>query len=482
MSKVIKLGNYKGIEFKVEKVPVSNEEVEQQIQMILAQSSQTEEKDGDTVENGDIATIDFVGLKDDVAFEGGTGNDYDLEIGSGSFIPGFEEQMIGMKVNETRDLNLTFPENYQAEDLAGQDVVFKVTVKKLSVKKEAELNDDFVEGLGVPEIKTVEDLKAYINEGLQQQHDQQYEAQKENTIFDAFMADSEVELDDDAIDEALDRQMSYMANQMMAQGIQLDQYLQMTGMDEEKLREQMKPSATQQAKLEALIDEIIAVEKIVVTEEVLDEQLNMVGQANQMTKEQVLEKIDLEIASEFITMASKLLEIKSRYLLYKQKDNNEVEDPRLELMEKLEEYKKFKLASQDLKDNITYVDDLYYRKKEEIIIDDSMNIDDISIDAIKNILPYILKVKSEDNKPHKYEKLDKIVRGRIVPVEEKIAYIREIISRDNEVSFIKVIENVDKDEVIATFLSVLELIKSREIVVYQDLFFDDILIKKNLES
>ena len=195
-----------------------------------------------------------------------------------------------------------------------------------------------------------------------------------------------------------------------------------------------------------------------------------------------LEKMDLEIASEFITMASKLLEIKSRYLLYKQKYNNEVEDPRLELMEKLEEYKKFKLASQDLKDNITYVDDLYYRKKEEIIIDDSMNIDDISIDAIKNILPYILKVKSEDNKPHKDEKLDKIVRGRIVPVEEKIAYIREIISRDNEVSFIKVIENVDKDEVIATFLSVLELIKSREIVVYQDLFFDDILIKKNLES
>ena len=195
-----------------------------------------------------------------------------------------------------------------------------------------------------------------------------------------------------------------------------------------------------------------------------------------------LEKMDLEIASEFITMASKLLEIKSRYLLYKQKDNNEVEDPRLELMEKLEEYKKFKLASQDLKDNISSVYDLYYRKKEEIIIDDSMNIDDISIDAIKNILPYILKVKSEDNKPHKDEKLDKIVRGRIVPVEEKIAYIREIISRDNEVSFIKVIENVDKDEVIATFLSVLELIKSREIVVYQDLFFDDILIKKNLES
>ena len=195
-----------------------------------------------------------------------------------------------------------------------------------------------------------------------------------------------------------------------------------------------------------------------------------------------LEKMDLEIASEFITMASKLLEIKSRYLLYKQKDDEDTEDPRLELMEKLEEYKKFKLASQDLKDNITYIDDLYYRKKEEIIIDDTIDLDNISIEAIKNILPYILKVKSNDNKAEKDEKLEKIVRGRIVPVEEKIAYIREIISRDNEVSFIKVIENVDKDEVIATFLSVLELIKSREIVVYQDLFFDDILIKKNLES
>ncbi len=294
MSKVIKLGNYKGIEFHVDKVAVSEEEINQQIQMILAQSMQTEEKVGDTVENGDIATIDFVGLKDGVAFDGGTGNDYDLEIGSGSFIPGFEEQMVGMKLNETKDLNLTFPENYHASDLAGQEVVFKVTVKKLSVKKEAELNDEFVVNLQVPEITTVDELKAYLGEGLQQQHDQQYETQKENMIFDTFMADCEVELDDEAIDEALDRQMSYMANQMASQGIMFDQYLQMTGMDEATLREQMKPSATQQAKLESLIDEIIVVEKLEVSQEVLDEQLDMVAQANQMTKEEVLEKINVE--------------------------------------------------------------------------------------------------------------------------------------------------------------------------------------------
>lgn len=294
MSKVIKLGQYKGIEYTMQKTDVTEEEIEQQIQMILAQSSSKVEKDGDTVENGDIATINFIGLKDGVAFDGGTGNDYDLEIGSHTFIPGFEEQMIGMKLKETRDLNLTFPENYGVSDLAGQDVVFKVTVSKISVKKEAELNEEFVSTLGVPDLKTVDDLKAFIKQGLQQQHDQDALVQKENMIFDTFMADSEVELDDDAIDNALDRQMSYMANQMASQGMQFEQYLQMTGMDEAALREQMKPSATQQAKLEVLIDEIIKVENIEVTQDVLDEQLDMVGQANQLSKEEVLEKIDLE--------------------------------------------------------------------------------------------------------------------------------------------------------------------------------------------
>ncbi|MBM6840883.1 trigger factor [[Clostridium] spiroforme] len=294
MSKVLKLGSYKGIEFSLEKTLPTDSEVDQQIQMILAQSSQKIEKDGDTVEKGDIATINFIGLKDGVAFEGGSGNDYDLEIGSGTFIPGFEDQMIGMKIKETRDLNLTFPENYGASDLAGQDVVFKVTVSKLSVKKEAELNDEFVATLNMPELKTVEDLKSFIKNGLQQQHDQDYEIKKENMIFDKFMADSEVELDEEAIDQAIDRQMSYLANQIASQGMQLDQYLQMTGMTVETLKEQIKPAATQQAKLEVLIDEIVKTENLEVTPDVLEEQLDTVAKANQLSKDEVLEKIDLE--------------------------------------------------------------------------------------------------------------------------------------------------------------------------------------------
>ncbi len=195
---------------------------------------------------------------------------------------------------------------------------------------------------------------------------------------------------------------------------------------------------------------------------------------------EMLEKMDLEITSEFITMASKLLEVKSKYLLFKQKSDEEVEDPRLELMEQLEEYRKFKIAAENLKDNIIYIDELYYRKKEEIIIDEKVNLDEISIEAIMKILPHILKVKKIEEEAND-EKLNKIVRGRIISVEEKTKYIRDIIKETNEIQFTKIIHTSDKDEIIATFLSILELIKCREITVEQNIFFDDIIIKRNSE-
>lgn len=195
---------------------------------------------------------------------------------------------------------------------------------------------------------------------------------------------------------------------------------------------------------------------------------------------EMLEKMDLEITSEFITMASKLLEVKSKYLLFKQKSDEEVEDPRLELMEQLEEYRKFKIAAENLKDNIIYIDELYYRKKEEIIIDEKVNLDEISIEAIMKILPHILKVKKIEEEAND-EKLNKIVRGRIISVEEKTRYIRDIIKETNEIQFTEIIHTSDKDEIIATFLSILELIKCREIIVEQNIFFDDIIIKRNSE-
>ncbi|CEQ02524.1 segregation and condensation protein A [[Clostridium] sordellii] len=196
----------------------------------------------------------------------------------------------------------------------------------------------------------------------------------------------------------------------------------------------------------------------------------------------MLEEFDLEIASEFITMASKLLQIKSRYLLYKQRDDENEEDPRLELMEKLVEYKKFKNATEDLKNNVTYIEDVFYRKKEEVVIDEKLDLETISLEAIVKILPHIMKVDKEELEEIKDDKLNKIVKTRIISVEEKMHYVRDIIKEKEDIKFTNLISNYEKDEIIATFLSVLELIKTNKVIVVQDLFFDDILIKRNMES
>ena len=198
----------------------------------------------------------------------------------------------------------------------------------------------------------------------------------------------------------------------------------------------------------------------------------------------MLEAMDLEVTSDFITMATKLLDIKSKYLLFSQRELDEEEDPRLELMEQLKEYKKYKKASEVLKDSVDYLNQPYYRNREEIIIDDKVDLNEISIESIKSILPYIFKVKNieEENETKKDERLNKIVRGKIISVEEKIEYIQNILTTADKISFNNIIKDNTKDEVIATFLSLLELIKSKEIVVVQENFFEDIIIKKNLEN
>lgn len=196
----------------------------------------------------------------------------------------------------------------------------------------------------------------------------------------------------------------------------------------------------------------------------------------------MLNEMDLEVASEFIIMASKLVEIKSKYLLYKQHHEEHEEDPRLELVEKLEEYKKFKEASLSIKENVHYTCDTFFRTKEEVIIDNKIDLDEISIEAIRTILPMILKTKVIEGFD-KTEELDMIVKKRVVSSEEKMSDLRDLMKKEDKVSFVELVGPYDKDETIATFLAILELIKEKLIVVVQNEFFDDILIiKRGVEN
>ena len=293
MSKVIKLGNYKGIEAEVTKQPVADTEVDNEIQRLVAQSTSLIEKDGD-VTNGDVTTIDFEGFKDEVAFDGGKAEGFQLEIGSGQFIPGFEEQMIGMKKGETRELNLTFPENYGAADLAGADVVFKVTVHKIEEKKEAELNDAFVASLNAPGIETIDQLRDNIKESLEAQHEQAFMAAKENAALGKLIDDCEVEVEESDIEKALQQQLQHISMELASQGMQLEQYLQMMGMNQETLLQQLAPSAKQQATFEAIIDEIVAIENLETSDEEANQQVEAIAAHNQVSKEDVLNQIDIE--------------------------------------------------------------------------------------------------------------------------------------------------------------------------------------------
>lgn len=293
MSKVIKLGNYKGIEAEVTKQPVADTEVDNEIQRLVAQSTSLIEKDGD-VTNGDVTTIDFEGFKDEVAFDGGKAEGFQLEIGSGQFIPGFEEQMIGMKKGETRELNLTFPENYGAADLAGADVVFKVTVHKIEEKKEAELNDAFVASLNAPGIETIDQLRDNIKASLEAQHEQAFMAAKENAALGKLIDDCEVEVEESYIEKALQQQLQHISMELASQGMQLEQYLQMMGMNQETLLQQLAPSAKQQATFEAIIDEIVAIENLETSDEEANQQVEAIAAHNQVSKEDVLNQIDIE--------------------------------------------------------------------------------------------------------------------------------------------------------------------------------------------
>ncbi|MEG1462919.1 MAG: trigger factor, partial [Anaerorhabdus sp.] len=244
----VTLGEYKGLEYKVAETEISDDEVNAELNRLRENYSEVVTKEG-TVENGDTAVIDFEGFKDGVAFEGGKAEGHSLEIGSGSFIPGFEEQLIGAAAGEEKEVNVTFPENYHAAELAGAPVVFKVKVHEVSTKQLPELNDEFAKDVNAPDVETLEDLKNLIKKDLGEHKKVDAENNAMNDLVTKVVDGASVDIPQEMINDETDQLVNDFANRLQQQGFSLQQFMQMTGQTIEQIREQMGKDAENKVKL-----------------------------------------------------------------------------------------------------------------------------------------------------------------------------------------------------------------------------------------
>ena len=285
----VKVNKYKGLNIKLEEVEVTDEEINHELSHLLERYTELVTKDGE-VKNGDVAIIDFEGFKDGEAFDGGKGENYSLEIGSNTFIPGFEEQVIGMKAGDEKDLNVTFPEDYGAKDLAGAPVVFKVKVNEVKEKKTRELDEDFFEDLGMEGIDSEDKLKAEIKESIKAQKEMDAENKYVDSLLEGVSKNVEVDIPEEMVNEEVDRLMGRFAEQMHMQGISLDLYYQFTGSNEEQLRSQMEKEAFNNVLYRLMIEEIQQIEKIVVSDEDAEKEAEELAKKYQMEKDEFLQQ------------------------------------------------------------------------------------------------------------------------------------------------------------------------------------------------
>ena len=285
----VKLGEYKNLKVKKPSVKVTKEEVQERIDTLLKGYAELVVKETGKVENGDIAVIDFEGFKDEVAFDGGKGENYSLEIGSNTFIPGFEDGVIGMKKGETKDLDLTFPEEYGQPDLAGQKVVFKVTVNEIKNKVVPELNEEFFEDLNMEDVKSKEDLEKKMKEEIKHQKEHEAEHKYTDELLDTATSNMEIKLDEELVDYEAEHMYHDFMHRMSHQGITEEIYLQYAGTTKEDIISHMKEEATKRLKNSYLLNAIIKEEKIDATEEEANTEIEKIATENNVDKEEVLQ-------------------------------------------------------------------------------------------------------------------------------------------------------------------------------------------------
>lgn len=282
-----KLGEYKGLEVKKLSTEVTDEEVEEQIQNLLNRKAEYEIKEDEPIVEGDIAVIDFEGFIGDEAFEGGKGEDYPLEIGSGQFIPGFEEQLVGLKAGESKDIQVTFPEEYHAEELAGKDATFKVTVKEVKTKVLPELNDEFAKEAD-PEVESVEELRNKIKERLAEQKKNDAESTLRDELVEKAAENAEMEIPEAMIHNEIHRMIDEFAQRLQMQGMSLDLYYQFSGQTEEDLHEQFREDAETRVRISLTLEAIAEAENIEVTQEDIDKELEKMADQFKMDKEKII--------------------------------------------------------------------------------------------------------------------------------------------------------------------------------------------------
>lgn len=305
----VTLGEYKNLGVKKETVKVSKEEVQQKIDELLKNYTELVIKEEGAVENGDVAVIDFEGFKDGVAFDGGKGENYSLEIGSHSFIPGFEEGIIGMKKGEEKDLTLTFPKEYQEESLAGKEVVFKVKVNEIKTKEVPELDKDFFEDLGMEDVKTKEDLEKKMKEEIKAQKEEEAEKKYVDALLEKAVSNMTIELDEEIIEAEAEAMYNDFMNHMSAQGITEELYLKYAGTTKEDIVDHMKKEAEVRLKNSYLLNAIIKEEQIEADEKEALDQIKDLAQKYNMTEEDVKSSLGGEDAVKYDIKVRKVIDL-----------------------------------------------------------------------------------------------------------------------------------------------------------------------------
>ncbi len=311
----VTLGEYKGVEVPKQEIEVTEEEIQAEVDKERERNSRTIDVDDRAVENGDLIKLDFDGSVDGVPFEGGKATDYPLTIGSGSFIPGFEDQLIGAKIGEEVEVNVTFPEEYHAENLKGKAAVFKCKVNEIKVKELPEADDEFAQD--VSEFDTLAEYKEDLKKNLLEKKEAAAKREKENAAVAKAVENAQMEIPEAMIQEQVRRMVEDFARRIESQGITMTQYMQFTGMDQAKMEEQMKPEALKRIQNSLVLEAVAKAENIQISDERLDEEIAKMAESYKMEadklkelmgdyeKEQMKNDLAIQEAVELIAGAAK---------------------------------------------------------------------------------------------------------------------------------------------------------------------------------